>query len=142
MRRANPTRLVRRPRSAVAPYVLYNADHLDVKVAKCVQRKLFHDKEQRFSGAESHVGALFPRLVRALREVFVTEDAAIATLFTLDDATASVRVEANRLLYSTLELLVDPQLARGRLDGFLKHRFPARGWEAGATGGRSTFATP
>ncbi|KAK3264800.1 hypothetical protein CYMTET_26478 [Cymbomonas tetramitiformis] len=40
--------------------------------------------------------------------IFVTEDAAFATLFTFDDATASVRVDANRLLYSTLELLVDP----------------------------------
>ncbi|KAK3232983.1 hypothetical protein CYMTET_56695 [Cymbomonas tetramitiformis] len=39
---------------------------------------------------------------------FVNEDAAFATLLTLDDATASVRVEANRLLYSTLELIVNP----------------------------------
>ncbi|KAK3269914.1 hypothetical protein CYMTET_21662 [Cymbomonas tetramitiformis] len=83
-------------------------DHFDVKVAKCVQRKLFGEKEQRFTGVESHVGALFPRLVCALREVFVTEDALFVPLFTLHGATAPVRVEANHLLYSTLELLVDP----------------------------------
>ncbi|KAK3284322.1 hypothetical protein CYMTET_8020 [Cymbomonas tetramitiformis] len=83
-------------------------DHFDVKAAKCVQRKLFNDKEHIFTEAESHVGELFPILVYALGEVFVTEDAAFATLFSRDGATASVRVEANRLLYSTLELLMDP----------------------------------
>ncbi|KAK3279204.1 hypothetical protein CYMTET_12902 [Cymbomonas tetramitiformis] len=44
-------------------------------------------------------------MVEALRETFITEDSAFASLFTLDDATIPFRVEANNLLYSTLELL-------------------------------------
>ncbi|KAK3236342.1 hypothetical protein CYMTET_53514 [Cymbomonas tetramitiformis] len=39
-------------------------------------------------------------------EAFTAEDVAFTTLFTLDDAAVTVRVDANRLLYSTLELLV------------------------------------
>ncbi|KAK3286878.1 hypothetical protein CYMTET_5594 [Cymbomonas tetramitiformis] len=79
-----------------------------MKVAKRVQRKLFDGKEGRFSGAESHAAALFTRMVSALQTAFVTEDIGFAPLFTLDDATLAVRVEANNLLFSTLELLVDP----------------------------------
>ncbi|KAK3272079.1 hypothetical protein CYMTET_19601 [Cymbomonas tetramitiformis] len=80
-----------------------------MKVAKHVQRKLFDGKEGRFSGAESHAAALFTRMVSALQTAFVTEDIGFAPLFTLDDdATLAVRVEANNLLFSTLELLVDP----------------------------------
>ncbi|KAK3250441.1 hypothetical protein CYMTET_40171 [Cymbomonas tetramitiformis] len=77
-------------------------------VAKHVQRKLFDGKEGRFSGAESHAAAIFTRMVSALQTTFVTEDIGFAPLFTLDDATLAVRVEANNLLFSTLELLVDP----------------------------------
>ncbi|KAK3238879.1 hypothetical protein CYMTET_51148 [Cymbomonas tetramitiformis] len=47
-------------------------------------------------------------MVSALQTAFVTEDIGFAPLFTLDDATLAVRVEANNLLFSTLELLVDP----------------------------------
>ncbi|KAK3257513.1 hypothetical protein CYMTET_33400 [Cymbomonas tetramitiformis] len=84
-------------------------DHFDVAVAKCVQRKMFNHKEQRFTGAESHVATLFPRLVCALREVFVTEDAARSLPYLLwMTPPASVQgVAPNRLLYSTLELLVE-----------------------------------
>ncbi|KAK3247005.1 hypothetical protein CYMTET_43487 [Cymbomonas tetramitiformis] len=47
--------------------------------------------------------------VRTLqREHFDVKDSAFAPLFTLDDAALAVRVEANALLYSTLELLVHP----------------------------------
>ncbi|KAK3280544.1 hypothetical protein CYMTET_11615 [Cymbomonas tetramitiformis] len=79
-----------------------------MKVSKHVQRKLFEGKVGRFSGAESHAAALFTRMVSALHTAFVTEDIGFAPLFTLDDATLAVRVEANNLLFSTLELLVDP----------------------------------
>ncbi|KAK3284649.1 hypothetical protein CYMTET_7712 [Cymbomonas tetramitiformis] len=82
--------------------------HFDMKVAKHVQRKLFDGKEGRFSGAESHAAAIFTRMVSALQTIFVTEDIGFAPLFTLGDATLAVRVEANNLLFSTLELLVDP----------------------------------
>ncbi|KAK3289612.1 hypothetical protein CYMTET_2969 [Cymbomonas tetramitiformis] len=47
-------------------------------------------------------------MVSALRTTFVTEDIGFAPLFRLDDATLSIRVEANALLFSTLELLIDP----------------------------------
>ncbi|KAK3289392.1 hypothetical protein CYMTET_3169 [Cymbomonas tetramitiformis] len=42
--------------------------------------------------------------------LFITEDSAFASLFTLDDVTIAVRVEVNNLRHSTLELLVDPRL--------------------------------
>ncbi|KAK3238843.1 hypothetical protein CYMTET_51183 [Cymbomonas tetramitiformis] len=79
-----------------------------MKISKHVQRKLFEGKVGRFSGAESHAAALFTRMVSALHTAFVNEDIGFAPLFTLDDATLAVRVEANNLLFSTLELLVDP----------------------------------
>ncbi|KAK3256770.1 hypothetical protein CYMTET_34115 [Cymbomonas tetramitiformis] len=62
----------------------------------------------QFTGAEHDASSLFARMVDALRETFVTEDSALPALFALDDATVTVRVEANMLLYSTLEVLVDP----------------------------------
>ncbi|KAK3285357.1 hypothetical protein CYMTET_7028 [Cymbomonas tetramitiformis] len=83
-------------------------EHFDMKVAKHVQRKLFDGKEGRFSGAEPHAAAIFTRMVSALQAAFVTEDTGFLPLFTLDDATLAVRVEANNLLFSTIELLIDP----------------------------------
>ncbi|KAK3250757.1 hypothetical protein CYMTET_39876 [Cymbomonas tetramitiformis] len=44
-------------------------------------------------------------MVFALQTAFVTEDIGFAPLFRLDDATLPIRVEANSLLFSTLELL-------------------------------------
>ncbi|KAK3248986.1 hypothetical protein CYMTET_26631 [Cymbomonas tetramitiformis] len=82
--------------------------HFDEDVAKCVQTNVFGKKEGRFGAGEPDAASLFSRLVEALRDAFVTEDSAFASLFTLDDATIAVRVEVNVLLYSTLELLVDP----------------------------------
>ncbi|KAK3283404.1 hypothetical protein CYMTET_8895 [Cymbomonas tetramitiformis] len=80
-----------------------------MKVCKAVQRKLFESKEDRFSGNESHASALFTRLVSALRTSFVTEDIGFAPLFTLDNAALAIRVmEANDILFSTLELLIHP----------------------------------
>ncbi|KAK3251793.1 hypothetical protein CYMTET_38882 [Cymbomonas tetramitiformis] len=61
-------------------------EHFDMKVSKSVRQ----------------------RLVSALQAAFVTEDIGFAPLFLLDDATLPVRVEANGLLFSTLELMVDP----------------------------------
>ncbi|KAK3258382.1 hypothetical protein CYMTET_32568 [Cymbomonas tetramitiformis] len=83
-----------------------------MKVAKHVQRKLFDGKEGRFSGAESHAAAIFTKMVSALQTTFVIEDIGFFPLFTLDDATLAVRVEANNLLFSTLELLIDPSSPR------------------------------
>ncbi|KAK3271058.1 hypothetical protein CYMTET_20571 [Cymbomonas tetramitiformis] len=83
-------------------------EHFDMKVAKHVQRKLFDGKEGRFSGAEPHAAVIFTRMVSALQAAFVTEDTGFLPLFTLDDATLAVRVEANNLLFSTIELLIDP----------------------------------
>ncbi|KAK3236579.1 hypothetical protein CYMTET_53293 [Cymbomonas tetramitiformis] len=83
-------------------------DHFDIKMANCVQRKLFNDKEQRFAGNEAHGTALFTKLLIALREAFVTKDSALSTLFSLDDAAVTVRVKSNQLLFSTIELLVHP----------------------------------
>ncbi|KAK3284399.1 hypothetical protein CYMTET_7947 [Cymbomonas tetramitiformis] len=84
-------------------------EHFDMKVSKAVRQKLFESKEGRFSGAEYHASALFTRMVSAMQTAFITEDIGFAPLFRLmDDATLPIRVEANNLLFSTLELLVDP----------------------------------
>ncbi|KAK3242965.1 hypothetical protein CYMTET_47352 [Cymbomonas tetramitiformis] len=83
-------------------------EHFDMKVSKSVRQKLFEDKNGRFSGTECHASALFARMVSALQAAFVTEDIGFAPLFLLDDAALPVRVEANSLLFSTLELMVDP----------------------------------
>ncbi|KAK3286956.1 hypothetical protein CYMTET_5513 [Cymbomonas tetramitiformis] len=83
-------------------------EHFDMKVSKSVRQKLFEDKNGRFSGTECHASALFARMVSALQTAFVTEDIGFAPLFLLDDATLPIRVEANALLFSTLELMVDP----------------------------------
>ncbi|KAK3272189.1 hypothetical protein CYMTET_19498 [Cymbomonas tetramitiformis] len=82
--------------------------HFDMKVSKTVRQKLFEGKNVRFSGTECHASALFARMVSALQTTFVTEDIGFAPLFLLDDATLPVRVDANGLLFSALELLVDP----------------------------------
>ncbi|KAK3281606.1 hypothetical protein CYMTET_10601 [Cymbomonas tetramitiformis] len=47
-------------------------------------------------------------MVSALRTTFVTENIGVAPLFRLEDATLPIRVEANDLVFSTLELLIDP----------------------------------
>ncbi|KAK3235828.1 hypothetical protein CYMTET_53989 [Cymbomonas tetramitiformis] len=83
-------------------------EHFDMKVSKSVRQKLFEDKNGRFSAAEGHASAIFARMVSALQTAFVTEDIGFAPLFLLDDATLPIRVEANALLFSTLELMVDP----------------------------------
>ncbi|KAK3252553.1 hypothetical protein CYMTET_38147 [Cymbomonas tetramitiformis] len=102
-------------------------EHFDMTIAKSVRQKLFENKDGRFSGTESHVSALFAKMVSALQTAFVTEDLGFAPLFVLDDATLSIRVEANSLLYSTLELMVDPMSpAADRMDS--SHTsFPADG---------------
>ncbi|KAK3249028.1 hypothetical protein CYMTET_41536 [Cymbomonas tetramitiformis] len=83
-------------------------DHFNEKVAKLVIRKVYEDKTQRFSGAESNVHALFAKLVLALRTAFTAEESAFGPLFDLEDASLPVRSEANRLIFSTLELIVHP----------------------------------
>ncbi|KAK3272634.1 hypothetical protein CYMTET_19086, partial [Cymbomonas tetramitiformis] len=83
----------------------------DQKAAKSVQKKAFGNKDDRFTGSEHDASSLFARLVEALREVYMSEESAFNSLFALDDAGLTVRVEATALLYSTLELLVDPASA-------------------------------
>ncbi|KAK3262459.1 hypothetical protein CYMTET_28689 [Cymbomonas tetramitiformis] len=87
---------------------LRRAQHFDEDVATCVQKKILGNKEDRFTAGEQDAASLFSRLVDALREAFITEDSAFTSVFTLDDATVAVRVEATMLLYSALELLADP----------------------------------
>ncbi|KAK3238527.1 hypothetical protein CYMTET_51468 [Cymbomonas tetramitiformis] len=65
--------------------------------------------------AANSAGATFLASVRTLQRehfdmktAFVTEDIGFAPLFLLDDATLPIRVEAGGLLFSTLELMVDP----------------------------------
>ncbi|KAK3242925.1 hypothetical protein CYMTET_47397 [Cymbomonas tetramitiformis] len=94
-----------------------------------VAKKCLGGKEERFRGDESNATVLFVRLVPAIvQEAFIAEDGAFATIFTLEvDATVTVRAEANRLLYSTLELLVHPNS-------------PASDWFDGSTASPSTRA--
>ncbi|KAK3285257.1 hypothetical protein CYMTET_7127 [Cymbomonas tetramitiformis] len=64
--------------------------------------------DSRLVGNEANTATLFTKLVPALQEAFTAEDTAFTTLFTLDDATVTVRVEPNRPLFCTLKLLVHP----------------------------------
>ncbi|KAK3250152.1 hypothetical protein CYMTET_40461 [Cymbomonas tetramitiformis] len=83
-------------------------DRFDEVVAKHVVRKIFADKKDRFRGDEAHVGVLFAKLVPALREIFVHEDPLFSPFFGLEDVTLRVHSDANRLLFSTLELIFAP----------------------------------
>ncbi|KAK3266604.1 hypothetical protein CYMTET_24778 [Cymbomonas tetramitiformis] len=56
---------------------------------------------------------LLSKLVPALQEAFEAEDALFAPLFDLEDSTLAVRPEANKLLFSTLELIVCPASPAG-----------------------------
>ncbi|KAK3273055.1 hypothetical protein CYMTET_18687 [Cymbomonas tetramitiformis] len=101
-----------------------------MEVSKAVRQKLFESKGGRFSGAECHASALFTRMVSALRTTFVTEDIGFApTLFQLDNATLPVRVEANNLLFSTLELMMidDPTSPAADWKDSSNSSFPADG---------------
>ncbi|KAK3237040.1 hypothetical protein CYMTET_52855 [Cymbomonas tetramitiformis] len=90
-----------------AVQTLYRS-RFDEAVAKHVKKKCFGDKHMRFSGTESDVATVFTRLVATLKEAFIVQDAAFNSLFNRTDAAATVRVEANTLQISTLELLVGP----------------------------------
>ncbi|KAK3278703.1 hypothetical protein CYMTET_13379 [Cymbomonas tetramitiformis] len=84
----------------------------DEAVAKHVQKNCFGAKHVRFTtGTESNVATVFTRMVAALKEAFIAEDATFTSLFKLTNAAVTVRLEANMLLYSILELLVDPDSA-------------------------------
>ncbi|KAK3242058.1 hypothetical protein CYMTET_48229 [Cymbomonas tetramitiformis] len=63
-------------------------------VAKCVLKKIFGNKESRFTAVEHRAASLFSRLVDALREAFITEDTAFASLFALDYATLTAAAAA------------------------------------------------
>ncbi|KAK3252660.1 hypothetical protein CYMTET_38041 [Cymbomonas tetramitiformis] len=80
-------------------------ERFDESVAKHVIRKCFPDKHDRFTGTESNAQVLLSKLVPALQEAFEAEDALFAPMFDLEDSTLAVRPEANKLLFSTLELI-------------------------------------
>ncbi|KAK3238797.1 hypothetical protein CYMTET_51224 [Cymbomonas tetramitiformis] len=83
-------------------------DRFDVSVAKHGIRKCFPEKHVRFGGNEHGAAVLFAKLVPTIKEAFVNENALFVTLFDLEDVTTRVRAEANKLLFSTLELIYDP----------------------------------
>ncbi|KAK3253890.1 hypothetical protein CYMTET_36880 [Cymbomonas tetramitiformis] len=77
-------------------------------VATHVAKKVLGGKSERFSGSESQADVLFSRLVPAIRDAFIAEDPLFEPLFDLSDATVPVRAEANKLLFSALELIISP----------------------------------
>ncbi|KAK3261217.1 hypothetical protein CYMTET_29867 [Cymbomonas tetramitiformis] len=83
------------------------------------------DKDVLFEGTELHVGTLFAKIVAALQACFLAEDHVFASLFTLDDSVMVVRVEANKLLFSTLKLIVKPRSPAVVATDMLGVRFPA-----------------
>ncbi|KAK3233115.1 hypothetical protein CYMTET_56566 [Cymbomonas tetramitiformis] len=83
-------------------------ESFDERAAKLVIKKVYDDRHGRFDGTESNVSSVFARLVLALRDIFVTEEAAFSSLFDLENATLPVRAEANKLLFSTLEYIFAP----------------------------------
>ncbi|KAK3253490.1 hypothetical protein CYMTET_37258 [Cymbomonas tetramitiformis] len=88
-------------------------ERFDESVAKHVIRKCFREKHDRFTGTKSNAQVLLSKLVPALQEAFEAQDALFAPLFDLEDSTLAVRPEANKLLFSTLELIVCPASPAG-----------------------------
>ncbi|KAK3242776.1 hypothetical protein CYMTET_47550 [Cymbomonas tetramitiformis] len=88
-------------------------ERFDESVAKHVIRKCFREKHDRFTGTESNAQVLLSKLVPALQEAFEAQDALFAPMFDLEDSTLAVRPEANKLLFSTLELIVCPASPAG-----------------------------
>ncbi|KAK3250132.1 hypothetical protein CYMTET_40476 [Cymbomonas tetramitiformis] len=88
-------------------------ERFDESVAKHVIRKCFREKHDRFTGTESNAQVLLSKLVPALQETFEAQDALFAPLFDLEDSTLAIRPEANKLLFSTLELIVCPASPAG-----------------------------
>ncbi|KAK3258155.1 hypothetical protein CYMTET_32787 [Cymbomonas tetramitiformis] len=80
----------------------------DENVAKHVAKKGLGGKDSRFMGNEDNAATIFAKLVPARQKAFTAEGLAFTTIFTLDDATVTMSVESNRLLFSTFELLVHP----------------------------------
>ncbi|KAK3235449.1 hypothetical protein CYMTET_54342 [Cymbomonas tetramitiformis] len=67
------------------------------------------EKHARFGGNEHGATVLFAKFVPTIKEAFVNENSLFATLFDLEDITTRVRAEANKLLFSILELIYDPK---------------------------------
>ncbi|KAK3251597.1 hypothetical protein CYMTET_39064 [Cymbomonas tetramitiformis] len=88
-------------------------ERFDESVAKHVIRKCFREKHDRFTGTEPNAQVLLSKLVPALQEAFEAQDALFAPMFDLEDSTLAVRPEANKLLFSTLELIVCPASPAG-----------------------------
>ncbi|KAK3233859.1 hypothetical protein CYMTET_55876 [Cymbomonas tetramitiformis] len=83
-------------------------ERFDESVAKHVIRKCFREKHDRFTGTESNAQVLLSKL-----EAFEAQDALFAPMFDLEDSTLAVRPEANKLFFSTLELIVCPASPAG-----------------------------
>ncbi|KAK3270166.1 hypothetical protein CYMTET_21425 [Cymbomonas tetramitiformis] len=62
---------------------------------------------------ESNAQVLYARLVPAIQEAYEAQDPIFASLFDLEDATVAIRSEANKLMFSTLELIVCPASPAG-----------------------------
>ncbi|KAK3250446.1 hypothetical protein CYMTET_40176 [Cymbomonas tetramitiformis] len=90
-------------------------ERFDESVAKHVIRKCFHEKHDRFTGTESNAQVLLSKLVPALQEAFEAHDALFAPMFDLEDSALAIRPEANKLLFSTLELIGTSDLLGVRL---------------------------
>ncbi|KAK3276740.1 hypothetical protein CYMTET_15214 [Cymbomonas tetramitiformis] len=88
----------------------------DESTAKHVAKKCLGGKEGIFYGRnEKNAASLFVKLVPALMEKFVSQEPAFNFLFALDDATVTVRVESNKLLFFTLALLGQSEMLSVRL---------------------------
>ncbi|KAK3247768.1 hypothetical protein CYMTET_42740, partial [Cymbomonas tetramitiformis] len=92
----------------------------DKSVAKHVLKKCTEDKDTLLKGTELHVGTLYAKIATTLQACLLAEDPLLTSLFTLDDVTVVVRVEANKIPLSTLELIVKP-----RVSDLLGVHFPA-----------------
>ncbi|KAK3242515.1 hypothetical protein CYMTET_47803 [Cymbomonas tetramitiformis] len=100
-------------------------ERFDESVAKHVIRKCFREKHDRFTGTESNAQVLLSKLAPAIPEAFEAQDILFAPLFDLEQSTLAVRPEANKLLFSTLELIVCPASPRRGTSDLLAVRFKA-----------------
>ncbi|KAK3241610.1 hypothetical protein CYMTET_48642 [Cymbomonas tetramitiformis] len=86
-------------------------------VAKLVIKKIFEENRKRSVSLATRrtwpSAVVYAKLVPAIKEAFVAEDASFSTLFDLKGATVAVRLEANKLHFSTLELIIHPTSLAG-----------------------------
>ena len=110
-----PTPLVTAAPASTSPTATFLAtirtlarERFDESVATHVAKKVLGGKAERFGGVESNADVIYSKLVPAIKDAFIAADSLFETLFDLNDATVPVRAEANKLLFSVLELLILP----------------------------------